>query len=75
MSKQDYALVYDGAILSIFQADHPLRNGDFSDEFPADSQRLSIIDVDAPGPLTDRCRAETALRGHRHSRQPPLCRG
>jgi hypothetical protein len=43
-----YALVSGGAILCLCgpRAERP-RNGDFSDEFPADSKWLPIVNVDS----------------------------
>jgi hypothetical protein len=56
MSKQDYALVSGGAILSMCQTNKPPRQGDFSDEFPANSQWLPVIDTDISVRPTDRSR-------------------
>lgn len=47
MSKQDYALVSGGAILSICRAEVPPRDGEFSDEFPEDAKWLPIIEIDS----------------------------
>jgi len=46
--ERHYALVSGGAILCLCgpRAERP-RNGDFSDEFPADSKWLPIVNVDS----------------------------